>query len=142
LLKEDEISRYRIKRQVVDDIVAHARQARPAECCGMLIGRGDVVLESVPATNLARDPNRFLIDPKDHIAARRTARAAGYQIVGFYHSHPHSPPEPSPTDLAEASYDGALYLIVGLAEEPPPVRMYCLRGTRFESISIDIVSDL
>jgi proteasome lid subunit RPN8/RPN11 len=108
----------------------------------MLIGRGDAVLESVRATNLASDPNRFLVDPSDHIAARRRARAAGCEVVGFYHSHPHSPAEPSPTDLAEASYDGALYLIVGLAEEPPPVRMYCLRGTRFESISIDIVSDL
>ena len=139
-LTEVKISVHRINRRVVDDIVAHALEARPAECCGILIGRGAVVLESIRATNLATDPNRFFIDPKDHIAARRRARASHDEVVGFYHSHPHSSPEPSATDLAEATYQDALYLIVGLDAEPPPVRVYCLRGTRFEPVPIDVVS--
>ena len=83
-----------------------------------------------PATS-RRIPTRFLIDPKDHIDARRRARAQGLDVVGFYHSHPHSPPDPSSSDEAEASYPDHLYLIVGLASEPPDVRLYRLDAAHF-----------
>ena len=59
-------------------------------------------------------PTRFLIDPKDHIDARRAARGRGLEVLGFYHSHPHSPAWPSPTDVAEAAYPDAVHLIVSL----------------------------
>ena len=79
----------------------------------MLVGRGDEILQAIAARNLADDPNRYLLDPADHIAIRRNARAAGLAVVGFYHSHPHSAARPSPTDEAEATYPDHLYLIVG-----------------------------
>jgi proteasome lid subunit RPN8/RPN11 len=89
-------------------------------------------MDAHPARNLATDPNRFLIDPKDHIDVRRTTRARGLDVVGFYHSHPQSAAVPSPTDLAEASYPDHLYLIVGLASERPDVRLYRLEGRGFK----------
>jgi proteasome lid subunit RPN8/RPN11 len=122
---------------VVDEIVAHARSASPGECCGMLVGRagtaaaGAAIVNAVRARNLAASPNRFLIDPKDHLEARRQARAEGLQVVGFYHSHPHSAPEPSATDIAEASYADHLHLIVSLLPPSPEVRLYRLDGGRF-----------
>jgi proteasome lid subunit RPN8/RPN11 len=94
----------------------------------MLIGWADEVHEAVPARNLASSPNRFLIDPKDHLDARRNARARGLEVVGFYHSHPHSPPEPSATDVAEASYPDALYLIMSIQSSPPEARIFRLQG--------------
>ena len=78
----------------------------------MLIGHADEVVEAVRAANLSDDPNKYSLDPKAHIDARRSARVRGLEVVGFYHSHPHSEPEPSITDLAEATYPGFLYLIV------------------------------
>jgi proteasome lid subunit RPN8/RPN11 len=117
-----------VRRAALDAAISHARETAPAECCGTLLGAPDVVIEARPARNLATDPNRFLIDPKDHIDARRDARARGLEVVGFYHSHPHSAAVPSETDLAEASYPDHLYLIVGLAGEPPDVRLYRLTG--------------
>jgi proteasome lid subunit RPN8/RPN11 len=68
----------------------------------------------VRAGNLADSPTRFLIDPRDHIEARRRARRRGLEVVGFYHSHPHSPPRPSSTDVAESTYTEAVQLIVSL----------------------------
>jgi len=98
----------------------------------MLIGTTDCIVDAVRAANLADSPTRFLIDPSDHIRARRAARAAGLEVVGFYHSHLHSDATPSATDLAEASYANHLYLIVGLADPEPDVRLYRFTGQAFE----------
>jgi proteasome lid subunit RPN8/RPN11 len=114
----------RIAAAVIDRIVRHALAERPRECCGLLVGSPDSIVEAIAAENLAVDPGRYLIDPQTHIAAQRRARARGLVVAGFYHSHPHSGPGPSPTDLAEASYADHLYLIVGLAAAAPELRLF------------------
>ena len=131
-----------VPRAVRDAVVAHAREAAPAECCGMLVGTPAAIAASVRATNLSENRSRFLIDPKDHIQARRDARAAGMDVVGFYHSHPHSVPLPSETDLADASYANHLYLIVGLAGEAAELRLYRFTGETFELQIADAWADL
>ncbi len=97
----------------------------------MLIGRSDEVVEAVPARNAADRPTRFLIDPQDHFDAIRSARSRQLEVVGYYHSHPHSPARPSATDLAEATYPDHLSLIVSLCEEPPDLRLYRFDGRNF-----------
>jgi len=119
---------------VRDEVTAHARETAPAECCGMLVGTPAAIVSAVRATNLSDNPSRFLIDPKDHIRARRDARARGLDVVGFYHSHPHSDARPSPTDLAEASYENHLYLIVGLTKDAADVRLYRFNSGVFEIV--------
>jgi proteasome lid subunit RPN8/RPN11 len=116
---------------VVDEVAAHARETLPAECCGVLLGTDNVVVEAVRAGNLSEDPNRYRLDPKDHVAARRAARERGLQVVGFYHSHPHSEPEPSVADLSEATYPGHLYLIVRPLAEGVKVRVFRFDQGRF-----------
>jgi proteasome lid subunit RPN8/RPN11 len=118
-------------------IVAHARGAAPAECCGILVGRGTEVLEAVAARNLSDDPNRFLVDPGDHFTALRAARERSLGVIGFYHSHPHSPAEPSETDLAEASYPDHLYLIVSVRTAPPEVKAFRLDASRFIELRLE-----
>ena len=84
--------------------------------------RGSVA-RSVRARNLDANATRYLIDPEDHFAAIRGARAEGLEVVGAYHSHPSSAPVPSPTDIAEAnSGSDFLYVIVSLVNED--VRAY------------------
>jgi proteasome lid subunit RPN8/RPN11 len=105
----------RVTATVIEHIVARAREAAPEECCGVLIGSRAGVTEAVATRNIAETPTtRFLIDPKGHLDALRDARRRGLDVVGFYHSHPRSAALPSPTDLAEASYPGHLFLVVGL----------------------------
>jgi desampylase len=115
----------RVKVSAVDRIVAHARSLAPDECCGVLIGNDDQVFDAVPARNIADRPAvRFLIDPKDHLAALRDARGRGLDVVGFYHSHPRSPAIPSETDRAEANYPQHLFLIVSLKDRTPDLQLY------------------
>ena len=108
-------------------VVEHSERAKPRECCGVLVGRGDDILQAIAARNTADDPNRYVLDPADHIAIRRNARAAGLAVIGFYHSHPHSEARPSATDQAEATYPDHLYLIVGT----DGVRLFRLTGGNF-----------
>ena len=97
------------------DILAAASAAHPGECCGLLEGVRDGgtwrVTALHAARNLSDDLQRFQIDPTDHIAAQKTARANGRALIGCYHSHPAGHGEPSAMDLAGASDDDFLWLI-------------------------------
>jgi [CysO sulfur-carrier protein]-S-L-cysteine hydrolase len=124
---------WKIPKSVVGDMLAHARDEAPRECCGLLVGKHSAVARIVRARNLDATATRYLIDPEDHFAAIRGARAAGLEVVGAYHSHPSSAPIPSPTDVAEAS-SGAdfLYVIVSLLNDD--VRAYRIDDGTFVSI--------
>jgi desampylase len=124
-------------RGVLDAIIAHAVEAQPRECCGLLIGTRDAIHEAVKSGNLSDDPNRFELDPVVHIQARRSARERELVVNGFYHSHPHSAPVPSPTDLAEAMYEDAVQLIVGRVNEKFEARLYRYSGGNYEALLID-----
>lgn len=101
-------------------IRAAADAAFPNECCGLLEGVRDGAVLRVaalhPARNLADRPDRFQIDPADHMAAQKAARANGRAIIGCYHSHPHGAAQPSAADLAGAAEEDFLWLIAGPRE--------------------------
>jgi len=126
-----------IRRGVLERIVSHARQAAPSECCGLLVGAGSRIVDAVATRNIAVPAAaRFLIDPKDHIDGRRDARQRGLDVIGFYHSHPHSSARPSTTDREEAGYPDHLYLIVGLLSDPPEVRLFIPGAGDFCEVSM------
>ena len=124
-------------RDVRAAVVAHARAAAPNECCGLLLGLGEDIVEAVRARNAADDPlTRFLVEPQDHFDGRRAARERGLDVVGFYHSHPGSPAEPSARDIAEFSYAGCLYLIVSLRVEPAEIGLFQFAHGTFQRLPI------
>jgi proteasome lid subunit RPN8/RPN11 len=98
--------RVEIRKPAAAGIVAHAMARLPHECCGLLIGDGARIEQAAPARNIATNPRtKFLINPDDHFASIRAARAAGLTVMGAYHSHPRGPATPSETDRAEAFDD-------------------------------------
>ena len=125
----------RIRREVLAGIIVHARHDAPLECCGLLVGGGDLIDEYVATRNVRQSDAAFEIDAAQHFAVIKRTRGTGRTIVGAYHSHPRSPARPSPTDLAQA-YPEMLYVIVSLAEEPPDVRAYQLAGDAFEPVPL------
>ena len=127
---------FQITAATLAAIIAHAREAAPVECCGILIGRDGTIDDAARAKNLAGSPNRFLLDPKDHIEVRRTARGRGLDVIGFYHSHPHSPAWPSPTDIAEAAYPDAVQLIVSLEGTEVVARLFRLESGSAEELPL------
>lgn len=90
-----------------------ARAAHPLECCGLLFGSATTIARCQPAANVATHPaTAFEIDPAALIAAERTMRQGGEQLIGHYHSHPNGRAEPSPRDAASAAADGRLWLVI------------------------------
>jgi proteasome lid subunit RPN8/RPN11 len=97
-------------------IRAHGREAYPHECCGALVGQGDVVISTVPLPNVTDEGprRRFRVSDKDYLAVQREADAVGHDLIGFYHSHPDHPAVPSQYDLDHA-FPSFAYVIVSVA---------------------------
>jgi proteasome lid subunit RPN8/RPN11 len=124
-----------IPENVIQDMLCHARVEAPRECCGLLVGRKESVVRSVRARNLDASATRYRIDPEDHFAAIRSARADGLEVVGAYHSHPSGAPVPSDTDVAEAnSGSDFLYVIVSLVNDD--VRAYRIGADGYEALAV------
>jgi len=126
----------RIRRAVLDSIVAHAVADAPLECCGLLIGSADLIDESYPVRNVRASPVAFEVDPAGHFAAIRKARGSNRAVVGAYHSHPASAPIPSETDVREANDSTFVHVIVSLAADVPEVRAYRIATDGVSSVEL------
>jgi [CysO sulfur-carrier protein]-S-L-cysteine hydrolase len=112
-------------------MVAAALDAYPYEACGLIAGppaagggAGDRARTYYPCRNAAESTRVYTIDPRDHLRAEDDADDRGFEINGVVHSHTHSEPYPSPTDVAAAPDPSWHYVIVGLKREAPEVRSY------------------
>jgi proteasome lid subunit RPN8/RPN11 len=96
-------------------IRAHGRETFPHECCGAMLGKDGVVRQAyaLPNTTEEGPRRRFLVRPDDYRAAEQRARAAGLDLLGFYHSHPDHPAKPSQYDLDHA-WPSFSYVIVSV----------------------------
>ena len=105
----------RIARSALDEIHRHAEEGYPYEICGIMIGpRGEGTVSEVRrARNLNESmrATRYDMDPRDQLRVQREADDLGWDIVGYYHSHPDHAARASVTD-AERSWAGPVYLIV------------------------------
>ena len=80
-------------------------------------------LSSIVAT-LLDAPRVYSIPGKELLRAEIAAEDDGLEILGVFHSHTHSEPYPSPTDVAQAPDPGWHYVIVSLKREAPETRSY------------------
>ena len=124
----------KIRPDALERIVAHAMDEKPNECCGLLIGTPDLVHEVMRARNLRRSPTKFQVEPADHFAAIRRARAAGLEVVGAYHSHPNGPSGPSETDRVRLNDPKMVHVIVSLAHGTRTVRAFRFSEGNFSQL--------
>ncbi|HKP71763.1 MAG TPA: M67 family metallopeptidase [Pyrinomonadaceae bacterium] len=108
--------RLTVKRALVEEMFAHAREEQPGECCGLLGGRDAVVQTVYRLPNVAPDPLvAYDGDPRELCEAQRVMRGRGEQLLAIYHSHPRDArPVPSETDVRLAYHPSAVYFIVGM----------------------------
>jgi [CysO sulfur-carrier protein]-S-L-cysteine hydrolase len=154
-----------IARALLDDVIAHAREEYDAECCGMIAyEQGE--LEGLPravrvhrAKNIhatdggstkagrhspaARIPGlarkRFEIDGKEVLGAINEFEGAGWELGAIYHSHTHTEPYPSQTDINfAAKWPGVEWVIVGLAEEEPRVRCFMIEDGDVREVPLEV----
>jgi proteasome lid subunit RPN8/RPN11 len=126
----------KIRQDVLTKIVAHAVEDLPNECCGLLIGTTEMVEDASRARNTKRSRTKFQVEPADHFAAVRRARAAGFEIVGAYHSHPSGPSGPSETDRARLTDPSMFHVIISLAHGTRTVRAFRLTDGNFSPLEL------
>lgn len=103
-----------IRRDLVDAIVAHARQDHPDEACGVIAGPegSDRPERFVPMLNAARSPTFYEFDSLDLLKLYREMDANDEVPVVIYHSHTATEAYPSRTDISYASEPDAHYVLV------------------------------
>jgi [CysO sulfur-carrier protein]-S-L-cysteine hydrolase len=104
----------RIRRELVDEIVAHARRDHPDEACGVIAGPegSDSPDRYIPMLNAARSPTFYEFDSGDLLKLYREMDANGEVPVVIYHSHTATDAYPSRTDVSYASEPDAHYVLV------------------------------
>ena len=116
----------RLDRDAFDAICVQAFREYPLEMCGLIAGppgRGHAD-RYYPCRNAAESAKVYTIDPQDHLRAELDADDHDREINGVVHSHTHSEPFPSPTDVAQAPDPGWHYVIVSLKRGVPELRSY------------------
>jgi proteasome lid subunit RPN8/RPN11 len=91
-----------IERRYIEEMIDHAREEAPNECCGILGGKDSRVLKLYRATNAEHSRYCYKVDSEDLFRIHDECEAQGWQFVGIYHSHPETDAYPSPTDVRSA----------------------------------------
>ena len=113
---------------IIQDMIAHAQELAPHECCGILSGMNQTVAEGYRITNILANMSEqelsrfegaklsdlqrlspeeradiaFQMDAREMAMAQRDIRTKNLDLIGFYHSHTASPARPSQTDITIA----------------------------------------
>lgn len=119
----------RIAQGLIDEMVAHAREDLPNECCGMVGGNDGEATGVIRVENSAASPLRFEMDPQGQYNALKQIEEGGGELLAIYHSHTKSTAYPSQTDVNQAvNWPDAIYVIVSLQDpDAPDVKAYWLK---------------
>jgi proteasome lid subunit RPN8/RPN11 len=131
----------RLDRAVFDAICALAYREYPLEMCGLIAGQpgSDCAAHFYPCRNAAASAKVYTIDPSDHFRAEMDADDRDWEINGVVHSHTHSEPYPSPTDVAQVPDPSWHYVIVSLKRDAPELRSYRIVDGEITEESIELL---
>jgi [CysO sulfur-carrier protein]-S-L-cysteine hydrolase len=133
-----------IAPELLEEILAHAREEAPNECCGVVAvipaaeGKPARAMRVRRARNVHASPKRFEIDGRDVIRAMSEFEEAGWEIGAIYHSHTHTAPYPSQTDINFAAHwPGVEWIVAGLADPTEPeIRSYLIEEGTVREVEI------
>jgi proteasome lid subunit RPN8/RPN11 len=138
----------RIALALLDEVVAHALDEAPNECCGMIAARNGEAVAVHRARNVHASPLRYEVDPRDQHRIQSGIEDEGLDLGAIYHSHTRSDPYPSQTDVNLAympetdllAFPGTLYVIVGVKDRANPViRAWTFEDRRPVEASLEVV---
>jgi len=105
----------------IDEMIAHATEDAPNECCGIIAGDDGRAVKLFRAMNAEASPYRYNVEPKDLFRIFGECEENGWGFLAIYHSHTASEAYPSPTDVRLASWPEAYYVLVSLRDADQPV---------------------
>jgi proteasome lid subunit RPN8/RPN11 len=124
-------SAIRVRAEIMDQMLLHARSQPGAECCGLLAGHGGIITASFPAENGLASATAYEIAPRELFALFRRMREQRLDHLGIYHSHPAGENKPSVRDIEQAFYPETAYFIISpKLDAPKPVRAFSIREGR------------
>ncbi|MDH3227340.1 MAG: M67 family metallopeptidase [Thermoleophilia bacterium] len=118
----------KLSRALADELVAHANDELPNECCGMIAGRDGTATRVLRTENSEGSPFMYVMEPREQLRLMEELEDAGEDLLAIYHSHTRSVAYPSRTDVDLAFYSEPLYVIVSLADrQSPDIRAFTIR---------------
>jgi [CysO sulfur-carrier protein]-S-L-cysteine hydrolase len=143
----------RIPRQIYEQLLEHAKEEAPNECCGLIGGKNGEASTVYRARNAEASPLRYNLDPSDQIRIYGEMEEQGEDLAGIYHSHTASPAYPSQTDInlalmdrredgrvvgQEPVFPGVIYLIASLAQGEEPLRGFEIDENGVTEVDLEI----
>ena len=138
----------RIPREIFEELMEHAREDVPNECCGLIGGSDGRARTLYRARNAEASPLRYQLHPNDQIRIMREIEEAGEDLAAIYHSHTASPAYPSQTDINLAlvevgderiqQFPGTIYLIASLAEGEKPLRGFDIGAEDVREVELEL----
>ena len=130
----------KIAQGLIDEMVAHAREDLPNECCGLLGGSDGEAKTLIRVANSAASPLRYEMDPQEQYNALKSIEDGGEELLAIYHSHTKSAAYPSQTDVNQAvAWPEQAYVIVSLADaESPDVKAFLLEDLQIADVELDV----
>ncbi len=152
-----------IPQSILEDLVSHAQQCAPYECCGLLAGQDGQVTKHFRISNTVAKNDQaikvfaeaevkhlkdlseqtkaevaYFMDPQEMLQAFKEMRATDLTLLVIYHSHTHSPAYPSETDVGLAYYPDVAYLIVSLENfQVPTIQAFMIQEKQIRQIPIN-----
>ncbi len=135
-----------IGQSVYFELISHLIDGLPDEACGLFAGTVEDderanVSRFYPSVNAAASSRVYTIDPKTHLRADIDAEDAGLEILGVVHSHTHTEPYPSPTDVQQAPDPSWHFIIVSFRTGVPALRSYRIVDGSISEEAVSLVGD-
>jgi len=116
-----------IDSRYAKEMVAHALEDDPNECCGILAGKDGETFNLYRMMNAEASPYRYSMDGAALLKVYTEIDDNGWEIVAIYHSHTHSEAYPSDTDVRLATWPETRYILISLLDkENPSIRAFCI----------------
>jgi len=130
----------KVPQEMLDEMIEHAHEDAPNECCGLVGGTPDEAQSIHRAENAEASPFRYSIAPREQLELMNRIDADGQEVAGIYHSHTRTPAYPSQTDINLASgWPEAVYFIVSLEKpDQPDVKAFRMVGSQVENVDLQI----
>jgi len=130
----------RIPKTIFQKMVEHAKKQQPLECCGILSGKGKTVQKIFELKNAEESRVKYSMSPLDQLKVFEEMEKESMEMIAIYHSHPHTIPFPSETDVKLNFYPDVSSVIISLKEENPVVKAFQIGKEAIYLEEIDVIS--
>ena len=114
-----------IGRKIAEEMIRHAKEEYPRECCGMLAGREQTITRLFKTKNITESEDLYELDPLEQVKAFEEIDRLSLKLLGIYHSHPNHPCYPSGLDRSQAFYPDTVFFIISLLDfNNPQIRAF------------------